>query len=102
MPSTPLLTLASRSPTWSSLALPAQAPVDLGGPLGRVLDLAHPRLVVVCCAPVAPTSRAARTAADPAYLAADNDALALGATILRTDAAGAISLSGGPDGRTLG
>jgi hypothetical protein len=85
------------------LALSTDAPVDLGGPLGQVLALARPRLIVVCSAPVSPTSRAALAAADPAYRAADDEAAAsLGATILRTDSAGAIALSGGADGWTLG
>jgi hypothetical protein len=81
------------------LALPTDAPVDLGGPLGQVLALAHPRLIVVCSAPVSPKSRAALAAADPAYRAADDEtAASLGATILGTDSAGAIALSGGADG----
>ncbi|HLY32772.1 MAG TPA: ComEC/Rec2 family competence protein, partial [Ktedonobacterales bacterium] len=40
-----------------ALALPAGAPLDLSGPLGDVLALAHPRLIVICQAPAARKSK---------------------------------------------
>jgi hypothetical protein len=82
--------------------VPGQA-LDLSGPLGQVLAMAHPKLVVICDAPVAPTSKTARRLAASASWLTDGDAEAtLGAQVYRTSAAGTISLSGGPNGWDFG
>jgi hypothetical protein len=71
--------------------------------LGDVLRAAHSRLVVVCDAPVAPDSKAAQTILSKTVGPDDAQAAQLlGALIYRTSEAGTISLSGGPDGWTLG
>ncbi len=87
-----------------TLALPPGAPLDLSGPLGAVLAAAHPRLIVICDAPTTKTvaAKAAQAAANDPWA---NDADAgqqLGALVYRTSAAGAISLSGGANGWSLG
>lgn len=85
-----------------ALALPPDAPLDLAGPLGAVLTAAHPRLVVICDAPEAPTSVSARRAAVSDWQARDAQAAqTLGAMIVRTSAAGTVSLSGGARGWSL-
>ncbi len=85
------------------VALAPGQTLDLSGPLGTVLAAAHPRLVVIGDAPLAPTSRAARRLADTARWLPDADAsAALGALVYRTSAAGTISLSGGAGGWGLG
>jgi competence protein ComEC len=85
------------------VALPSGAPLDLESPLGRVLALAHPRLIVVCSAPISPSSLAARRAAasDPWDTDADA-ATALGASIIRIEQAGTVELSGDAGGWALG
>lgn len=86
-----------------SVALPAGAPIELQTPLGRVLALAHPRLIVVTSAPVAPTSITARRAASSApWDTAAAAATALGASIIRVESAGAVELSGDANGWALG
>lgn len=87
-----------------TLALPPGAPLDLSGPLGAVLAAAHPRLIVICDAPSTKTvvAKAALAAANDPWA---NDADAgqqLGAPVYRTSMAGAISLSGGANGWSLG
>jgi len=78
-------------------------PLDLAGPLGDVLSAAHPRLVVVCDAPITPGSKAEQTVLSKASGPDDTQAAdALGALIYRTSDAGTVSLSGGADGWTLG
>ncbi len=85
------------------LALVPGASIDLSGPMGEVLLAAHPRLVVVCDAPITPGSKTESTALASAQGLDDTQvATALGALIYRTSAAGTISLSGGPQGWTLG
>ena len=81
------------------VALPANVPLSLDGPLGAVLRLARPKLIIVSATPEAPTSAAARVAITQDPWATDTDAAqALGATILRTATAGSITLSGGASG----
>lgn len=85
------------------VALPANVPLSLGGPLGVVLRLAHPKLIVVSASPEAPTSAAARVAITSDPWATDTDAAqTLGATILRTATAGSIEISGGAGGWGVG
>ncbi len=68
-----------------------------------MLRLAHPRLVVICDAPIAPDSATARKRTHGVEWASDSDAAtALGALIYRTSAAGAVSLSGDGNGWNLG
>ncbi|MGH2518103.1 MAG: ComEC/Rec2 family competence protein [Ktedonobacterales bacterium] len=84
------------------VALPAGSPLDLYGPLGAVLAQAHPKLIIICPAPVT-AKVAARDAAGSGLW--DLDAAAatqLNASIYRTDRDGTISLSGGANGWTLG
>ncbi|HST86774.1 MAG TPA: ComEC/Rec2 family competence protein, partial [Ktedonobacterales bacterium] len=85
------------------LALPEGAPLDLDGPLGTVLRLAHPRLVVIASAPIPPRSAAAQRAATLYPWDTDADAAtALGTLIYRVDAAGALVVSGGARGWAIG
>ncbi|HLZ21206.1 MAG TPA: ComEC/Rec2 family competence protein [Ktedonobacterales bacterium] len=84
------------------VALPADSPLDLYGPLGAVLAQAHPKLVIICPAPVS-AKVAARDAAGTGLWDLDAEAATqLNATIYRTDRDGTISLSGGAAGWTLG
>ena len=86
-----------------ALALVPGEPLDVNGALGDVLRLAHPRLVVICDAPVAPDSVAARRHVHGTLWTSDNDAAtALGALVCRTSEAGTISLSGDAGGWHLG
>ncbi|HEX6817080.1 MAG TPA: ComEC/Rec2 family competence protein, partial [Ktedonobacterales bacterium] len=85
------------------LALVPGASLDLSGPLGDVLRAAHPRLVVVCDAPVTPGSKTESKLLASAQGPDDTQVAAtLGALIYRTSAAGTISLSGGAEGWSLG
>ncbi len=85
------------------LALVPGEPLDLTGPLGDVLGMVRPRLVVVCDAPITPGSKAAQTALSKTIGPDDTQAAdTLGALIYRTSTAGTVSLSGGADGWTLG
>lgn len=85
------------------LALVPGEALDLTGALGDVLRLAHPRLVVVCDAPIAPDSATARRRVHGETWTSDGDAAtALGALIYRTSEAGTISLSGDENGWSLG
>ena len=85
------------------LALVPGETLDLSGALGDVLFRAHPRLVVICDAPVAPDSATARKRVHGENWTSDADAAnALGALIYRTSEAGAISLSGDAGGWSLG
>lgn len=85
------------------LALVPGQRLDLSGALGDVLAAAHPRLVVVTDAPIAPDSVAARRAVhgDPAT-SDDDAAAALRATVLRTSWSGTLSLHGDAQGWSLG
>ncbi len=88
-----------------ALALPAGAPLDLSGPLGDVLALAHPQLVVICQAPAARKSKTHPQVllSAPDLYTADADAgRRLGALIYRISLAGTISLRGGANGWAVG
>jgi competence protein ComEC len=83
------------------LALPRGAALDLSGPLGAVLAAAHPRVIIICDSP-APALKGS-----PAVLAGmgpsdEQAAAALGASVYRISADGAIALSGGSHGWSLG
>jgi competence protein ComEC len=85
------------------LALVPGETLDLSGPLGDVLFNAHPRLVVICDAPLDPDSATARQRVHGANWTSDADAAtALGALVYRTSEAGVISLSGDASGWHLG
>jgi hypothetical protein len=85
------------------LALVPGETLDLSGALGDVLFRAHPRLVVICDAPVAPDSATARKRVHGENWTSDTDAAnVLGALIYRTSEAGVISLSGDAGGWHLG
>lgn len=85
------------------LALVPGESLDLSGALGDVLRLAHPRLVVICDAPIAPGSVTAQKRIHGAVWSSDTDAAtALGALLYRTSEAGDISLSGDTGGWSLG
>ncbi|HEU5348404.1 MAG TPA: ComEC/Rec2 family competence protein [Ktedonobacterales bacterium] len=85
------------------LALVPGEALNLSGALGDVLRLAHPRLVVICDAPIAPDSATAQKRIHDTLWASDNDvAAALGALVYRTSEAGAISLNGDANGWSLG
>jgi competence protein ComEC len=85
-----------------TVALPAGAPIDLQGPLGTVLMMAHPRLIVVTNAPFSPGARAAQRNASAFAPTDDGAANALGALITRTFTSGSIALRGDANGWTLG
>jgi competence protein ComEC len=77
--------------------------LDLTNPLGHVLLAAHPRLVVIASAPIAPGSLTAQRLASLYPWDTDaNAATTLGAYIYRLDTAGSIELSGGATGWSLG
>lgn len=85
------------------LALVPGETLDISGTLGDVLRKAHPRLVVICDAPIAPNSATARKRTHGVVWTSDGDAAtALGTLIYRTSAAGAIGLSGDANGWSLG
>jgi competence protein ComEC len=85
------------------LALVPGETLDLSGALGDILRLAHPRLVVIDDAPVAPDSATALRRVHGVTWTSDGDAaVALDALIYRTSAAGEISLGGDGDGWSLG
>ncbi len=85
------------------LALVPGETLDVSGALGDVLFKAHPRLVVICDAPIAPDSVTARARVHGENWTSDTDAAtALGALVYRTSEAGIISLSGDASGWHLG
>jgi beta-lactamase superfamily II metal-dependent hydrolase len=84
------------------LALVPGAQMDLTGPLGTVLARAHPRLIVVCDAPIPPNSATARRATAAVWDTDADVAAATGALIYRTCQAGTIELRGDASGWSLG
>ncbi|HEX9412996.1 MAG TPA: hypothetical protein VF916_05790, partial [Ktedonobacterales bacterium] len=81
------------------IALPPLTAIDLVGPLGAVLEAAHPRLIVVTQAPsTAGTPRAGGTR--PSVLSPPDSFVgqALGAAITRTSDVGSVSLVQRSDG----
>lgn len=84
------------------VAAPRGAALDLSGPLGDVLRLAHPRVIIVCDAPVAPKPRNSVTLSANMWASDADVAAATHAQVYRLSAAGALSLSGDANGWTLG
>lgn len=85
-----------------AVALPPGTPIDLQGPLGTVLTMARPRLIVVTNAP---GGAGAQTALRNASVLAPSDveaANALNTLITRVFTSGAIALRGDANGWTLG
>lgn len=84
------------------VAVPRGAPLDLSGPLGDVLRLAHPRAIIVCDAPVTTTRHKGVTLTTDMWASDADVTAAIGAQIYRLSDTGALSLSGGAAGWTLG
>lgn len=84
------------------LALTPGAQMNLAGPLGVILLRAHPRLIVVTEAPVAPNSSAALKASAETWDTDADVATSTGALVYRTSQAGAIQLRGDSNGWSLG
>ncbi len=84
------------------LALVPGAQMDLAGPLGTILQRAHPRLIVVSDAPIAPNSSAALKASAAAWDTDADVAATTGALVYRTSQAGSIELRGDANGWSLG
>ena len=84
------------------VAVPRGAPLDLTGPLGDVLRMAHPRAIVVTDSP-APVShsKTVKLTADMWQSDADVTA-AIGAQVYRVSDTGALALSGDASGWSLG
>lgn len=83
------------------LDAPRGARLDLSGPLGDVLRLAHPRAIILCDSPAHAASKP--VAAIQEMWDSDADvAVATGAQVYRVSSAGTLSLSGGAAGWTLG
>ncbi len=86
------------------VALPRGAPLDLSGPLGDALRLAHPRLIVITDAPVstAPSTPHKAVTLTANMWASDADvAAATGAQVYRLSDTGALALTGGAAGWSL-
>ncbi|HEY7091974.1 MAG TPA: ComEC/Rec2 family competence protein [Ktedonobacterales bacterium] len=85
-----------------AVALPPGTPIDPQGPLGTVLKMAHPRLVVVTNAPGGTSAQTALRNAST--LAPDDEEAAseLNALITRVFTSGSIALRGDANGWTLG
>ncbi|MDE3229214.1 MAG: ComEC/Rec2 family competence protein, partial [Chloroflexota bacterium] len=77
------------------------ARLDLSGPLGDVLRLAHPRAIILCDTP-APATKRPVVAIQQMWDSDADVAAATGAQVYRVSSAGTISLSGGANGWTLG
>lgn len=84
------------------VAVPRGAPLDLAGPLGEVLRMAHPRAIIVTDAPT-PVSHSATVKLSADMWQSDADvAAATGAQVYRISDTGALALSGDASGWTLG
>jgi beta-lactamase superfamily II metal-dependent hydrolase len=84
------------------LALVPGAQVDLTGPLGTILHMAHPRLIIVSDAPLPPNCAAAPKATAVSWDIDADVAAATGALVYRTSQAGTIELRGDAGGWSLG
>lgn len=84
------------------LALVPGAQMDLAGPLGTILQHAHPRLIVVSDAPITSNSSAALKASAAVWDTDADVAAITGALIYRTSQAGSIELRGDANGWNLG
>lgn len=83
------------------LSLPRGATVDLSGPLGAVLAEAHPRVIVICDSPE-PAPKGFQAIVAGMGPTDEQLAVALSARVYRVSDDGDISLSGGPQGWSLG
>ncbi|HEX8732899.1 MAG TPA: ComEC/Rec2 family competence protein, partial [Ktedonobacterales bacterium] len=77
------------------------ARLDLSGPLGDVLRLAHPRAIILCDTP-APAAKSPAPAIQQMWDSDADVAAVTGAQVYRVSSAGTISLSGGANGWMLG
>ncbi len=84
------------------VAVPRGAPLDLSGSLGDVLRMAHPRVVIVCDAPVATPPRKTVTLSANMWASDADVANAIHAQVYRLSATGALSFSGDANGWQLG
>lgn len=84
------------------LAVPRGAPLDLSGPLGDVLRLAHPRVIVVSDAPSVSKRHKSVTLPADMWMSDADVAAITGAQVYRLSDTGALSLSGGATGWTIG
>lgn len=84
------------------VALPPGTPLDPQGPLGTVLAMAHPRLIVVTNAPGGTGAQTALRNASALAPSDEEAANALNTLIARTFTSGAIALRGDANGWTLG
>lgn len=84
------------------VALPVGSELDLAGPLGAVLALAHPKVVVICPSPVSASAAAHGAAGSDLWQLDSATATRLAATIYRTDRDGTISLTGEAGGWSVG
>ncbi|HEX2346999.1 MAG TPA: ComEC/Rec2 family competence protein [Ktedonobacterales bacterium] len=84
------------------VAVPRGAPLDLAGPLGEVLRMAHPRAIIITDAPT-PVSHSATVKLSADMWQSDADVTAAtGAQVYRVSDTGALALSGDASGWTLG
>ena len=83
------------------LDVPRGARLDLSGPLGDVLRLAHPRAIILCDSPARAASKPVAAIQEMWDSDADVTA-ATGAQVYRVSSTGALALSGGAAGWTLG
>jgi ComEC/Rec2-related protein len=85
-----------------AVALPPGTPVDLQGPLGTVLTMAHPRLIVVTNAPGGTVAQTALRNASSLAPTDEEAANALNTLITRVFTSGSIALRGDANGWKLG
>jgi beta-lactamase superfamily II metal-dependent hydrolase len=78
------------------------APLDLSGPLGDVLRLAHPRAIIVTDSPAPVIHHKGVTLTTDMWDSDADVSAAIGAQVYRISDTGALSLSGGAAGWTLG
>lgn len=78
------------------------APLDLSGPLGDVLRLAHPHAVIVTDAPVATQVHTGAALATNMWASDADVTAATGAQVYRVSDTGALTLSGDASGWALG
>jgi beta-lactamase superfamily II metal-dependent hydrolase len=84
-----------------TLALPRGAKLSLDGPLGIVLRLARPRVIIICDSP-APALKGSRAVLGSMGPSDSEAGQALGAQVLRVGDDGSIALSGRQSGWSLG
>lgn len=85
-----------------TVALPPGTPIDPQGPLGTVLKLAHPRLIVVTNAPGRTGAQTALRNASTLATDEEEAASALNTLITRVFTSGSLALQGDANGWSLG